>query len=553
MTTAPLTNKDNTGTAKPEELTGFVARPSASLTWLPYVLALGVVGYWLLVKCVLFYRLEYTDDLFSNLQLSRSVFEGRPLLWENQFGDEKAFHNFYIAVLFYPFTRFLGAYGLFVGQALLYGLAIYSIVKRALEAAEWKRPLYWAALVALALGPVAFWIYDDGFLGFHYELLFVPLGALFALSLSSRSKLGWLFAGLIVLTREEGPIVAWCIHILHEVLSAKSGTSDRKARLALFRRLAWITLGWFLVFVAGMSLLVSMGGSSRGTRLAAAMPGIRWLVEEPNAPSIFFASLVDAASLIAAGSLVYLAGIPRRSLLASALVSLALIVPLTVASAAYQSQLRYFGLAWAPRFAMLWSVALAGCLFAIERASGPTLMASRRRRVVAIAVAASIVAQIAVLGVRRRYDFMSKITLQTFFVPNSLVALVVPRSTFQDYLSRSRVIAPALSGPEKAFLTCLGQELPHETPVTSTGTLYGRFHRQDLVFAFAVENAWRPPEVVVCDAAGRGASIFEFDCLKLARSLSNASYQTLPLGQLLVRYTSGPKTIVEACASTSFR
>src|SRR5499427_10947927 len=164
MTNALPINSGNSDKDKPEDVPSLAARPSASFRWLPYVLALAVVGYWLLVKSVLFHRLEYTDDLFTNLQLSRSVFEGRPLLWENQFGDEKAFHNFYIAVLFYPFTRFLGAYGLFVGQALLYGLAIYSIVKRALEAAEWKRPLYWAALVALALGPVAFWIYDDGLL-----------------------------------------------------------------------------------------------------------------------------------------------------------------------------------------------------------------------------------------------------------------------------------------------------------------------------------------------------------------------------------------------------
>jgi len=551
MTNALPINSGNSDKDKPEDVPSLAARPSASFRWLPYVLALAVVGYWLLVKSVLFHRLEYTSDLISNLQLSRSVFEGRPLLWENQFGDHKALHNFYIAVLHYPLTRFLGAYGLFIAQALLLASAVYMILNRARDAAEWKRLLYWAAMAALVLGPVSFWIFDNPLMGFHYELLFVPLSVLFALSLSKRSKLAWLFAGLIILTREEGAVVAWCIHVLHEVFNAEPGTRDGNVRARLFRRLAWITLGWLLVFIAGMGLLVTMGASSHG-RLGSVMPRVRVLIEDPTTRFVLFSSLVDVALLLAAGGLVYLAGIPRRGLIASALISVVLIVPLTVASAYYGSTgLRDLGLAWAPRFAMLWGIALVGCLFAIERARAPSVVASRRLRVAAIAVAASIVSQIAVLGVRRHYDFVSRITLQAFFAPTSLIALVLPRSTVQDYLSRPRFVAAALSDSENDFLTCLGRELPHETPVTSTGTLFGRFHRQDLLWAYSLDIAWKPPVVVVCDEAGRGPGISENGCLKLAHSLSNASYQTLQLGQLLVRYTSGPKAIVEACAARS--
>src|SRR5260370_24293061 len=127
-----------------------VASSAAILRWLPQVLALVTIGYWLLVKSMLFLRLEYTTDLFSNLQLTRSFFEGRPLLWENGYGNHKAFHNLYVAPLFYPFTRFLGAYGLFVAQALLYGWAVYRILVRARDAAECKRALYWPAVAALA-------------------------------------------------------------------------------------------------------------------------------------------------------------------------------------------------------------------------------------------------------------------------------------------------------------------------------------------------------------------------------------------------------------------
>ena len=211
--------------------------------------------------------------------------------------------------------------------------------------------------------------------------------------------------------------------------------------------------------------------------------------------------------------------------------------------------LRDHGLAWPPRFAMLWGVALTACLFAIDRAVVSAFAGSPARRSrMAIAIAASIVAQIAVLGVRKRYDFVSRFSLKAFFTPTQLVAFVIPKATLEAYSSRPRFVASALSHAENAFLVCLGRELPHQTPVTATGTLFGRFHQQDLVWPFSVGTAWKPPELLVCDDAGRGPPLLEFGCLKLAHSMSSGSFDKLQVGNLLVRYSSGPKAVVEACA-----
>jgi hypothetical protein len=531
-----------------QEAPSLTARWAKSSRWLPRVLAMAMIAYWLLVKCVLFRRLEYSDDLFTNLELTRTVFEGRPLLWENAYGNHKAFHNYYLAPLLYPLTRFLGAYGLFVTQALFSGWSVWKILDRARDLAHWKRTLYWATVAAIGLGPVAFWIFDDPVFGFHYELLFVPLSVLFALSLSKGSKAAWVFAGLIVLTREEGPVLAWCIHVLHEVLNAEAGT-DFSGRTGLFRRLLCITLGWLVVFMVGMGLLLVMGGASHG-RLGAALPGLRAVIQDPVTRGYFIASLADAALLLAAGSIVYLTGIPTRGLIASTLVSLVLIVPTTIAASVYKTSAREHGIAWPPRFALFWGVALAGCLFAIERARAPSLAALRRgRAAVAIVVAGSIVAQIAVLGVRKRYDFISRITLNEFFAPTSLVALVVPETTLRAFLSRPRFVSAALTDAEDAFLTCLGRDLPHLTPVAATGGLFGRFHQQDLVWADRVEIAWKPPELVICDASGRIR--FDDGCLKLAQSLPDASFEALHFGNISVRYARGPKAVVEACATSA--
>jgi hypothetical protein len=501
-----------------------VIGPRVSAHWLPHVIALGIIAYWLVVKSVLFHRLEYTSDLFSNLELTRSFFDGRPLLWENAYGDNKVVHNLYIAVLFYPFTRFLGAYGLFVAEAALYGGAVCKILSRA-SATEYGRELYWAVLAAIALGPVAFWIWDNPIYGFHYELVYVPLSVLFAVSLLERSRWAWIFAALIVLIREEGAVVAWCIHALHELLNSEPATGGLGPRSVL-RRLAWITGPWLLVFIAGMALLLAMGASHG--RLGSAPTGLRRLVEDSSTRSLLVESLGDAGLLLAAGAVVYLAGIPLRGLAASILVSLALIVPAAIGSSIYGSASRAHGIAWPPRFAMLWGVALAGCLFAIERVRAPVFATVRlRRTVLSIAVAGSIVAQVVALGARRNYDFLPRFTLQTF-------------------AGTPRFVASLLSSAEDAFLGCLGRDLPSDTPVATTGGLFGRFHRQDLLWPDRLRTAWKLPELVVCDDAGRIP--FDYGCINLSRSLPG-SYDKLRLESLSVRYAGGTKAVVEACAA----
>lgn len=495
----------------------------ARARWLPHALALAVIAYWFVVKAVLFHRLEYTSDLFLNLQLTRSFFDGRPLLWDNFYGNFKAIHNSYIAVLFYPLTRFLGAYGLFVAEAALYGWAAGKILCRASAAEHGPEP-YWAVLAAMALGPVAFWIWDDPVYGFHFELLFVPLSVLFAVSLSERSRWAWIFAALIVLTREEGAIVAWCIHVLHERLNPEPGAGGPGARAVRLRRLAWITGAWLLVFIAGMTLLLAMGAG----RLGPAQAGLHRLVAHSATRWQVIESLSDAVLLLSAGGLVYLAGIPLRGLVASALVSLALIVPTTMASLIYGG-VRLHGIAWPPRFAMLWGVALAGCLFAIERIRAPVFPATwLRRAALVLAVAGAMVAQVVALGAVRNYQF-------------------VPRFTLQAFASAPRFVASALSSAEDAFLGCLGHDLPSDSSVTSAGSLFGRFHRQDLVWPHRARTAWRPPELVVCDDSGRVP--FEDGCLGLAHSLPGSTYEKLQLDRLSVRYASGPKAVVEACAA----
>jgi hypothetical protein len=178
---------------------------------------------------------------------------------------------------------------------------------------------------------------------------------------------------------------------------------------------------------------------------------------------------------------------------------------------------------------MLWSVALVSGLFVVARAHAPIFAARWLRRItIAGAVVLSITAQIFVLQTRRGYPFLSKFTLQAFS-------------------STPHFVASALTRVENDFLICLGRDLPTDTPVTSTGGLFGRFHRQDLLWPDRVHIAGRSPELVVCDESGRIP--FEYGCLSLARSLPTSSYEAVHLGNLFVRYTHGVKPVLEACAA----
>ena len=123
----------------------------------------------------------------------------------------------------------------------------------------------------------------------------------------------------------------------------------------------------------------------------------------------------------------------------------------------------------------------------------------------------------------------------------------LPRFTLQAFSNTPRFVASELTSAEDAFLACLGHDLPSDTPVTSTGGLFGRFHQQDLLWPDRVHTAWRPPELVVCDDSERIP--FEYGCLSLSRRLPASSYEKLHVGSLSVRYTSKPKRVVEACAS----
>lgn len=77
---------------------------------LGFLAALGMFMF----KIKLYDLPDYQADLFGILQLSRDYVLGKPLLYENAYGDNSGIHNYYLMPLLAPFTLLFGGKGLFV-------------------------------------------------------------------------------------------------------------------------------------------------------------------------------------------------------------------------------------------------------------------------------------------------------------------------------------------------------------------------------------------------------------------------------------------------------
>ncbi len=504
----------------PPEQTPARVRPLLVLVSLP------ILGFWLFAKTALLRHLDYIGDLFSFLQMSRSFAQGRPLLFENAFGNGAALHNWYLVPLFFPLTSWLGARGLFVGLLVLWGLAVAAVDQLRRERLQ-SGSGYAAIAVALLLGPVAFWLVDDLPYGFNVELVFCPLAVLFAASLARGSRAAWLWGALIVPTREDGPVLAWAIQALAVFLRAprSPGGNARGRWLALAR----VTALWLAVFAAEIAWLLHETPAGRPSRVGASLDALRHLFSTPDAARSLGTSFLDAALLLAAGVLAVALWVPARAALAGAVAAVPLLLALAVASQLYGGiGILARGPSWAPRFAFLWGYLAAVSVLGVA-CSAAGERSPRRAVVPALAVALSLAAQYGALSWRLSYSVANRLSWRT--------------------LARGKgLFASSLGAGERAFLDCLAERIPRATVVQTNLSLFAIFERQDLVWPdHPRENTWTGvyAQLMVCDIAGRAGPD---RCLDWQRELPETGFERTRVDGLQIAYGRTVAGIVEACA-----
>jgi len=316
----PPSSADSTSPSGVAEARSEPARTNAGTQrrWLWIVVFVAVL--WLVMKAVLFSHWVYTSDLFSLLQMSYSWMDGKPVLWENCFGQHARIHSYYAVLLFGPLTRFLGAYGLFVGYLALLASAVCVAI------AGLKRPWWYLTFV---FGPVSWWIFDDPVFGWHAELLMIPFGILYAEGIRRDRWWRWVAAACLCACREEGPVVAWAVF---------AAASLGRVR---WRKFAAVTAGYTSVF------LILWWKLYAGSHAHEVLARITW-----SGTPIWQWSCLVAPLLVGC----FLAR--RRSALNVAIALLPIAFLTYVGGIQHYPDI-YYGMSWGPRVAMAWAVGLA--------------------------------------------------------------------------------------------------------------------------------------------------------------------------------------------------
>ena len=488
----------------------------------PLVVAMALLGIWMYAKCLLFDQLEYTTDIFQYLIGSRSLFQGLAPFWtEPHFGGR--IHNYVLLLSWYPFTSWLGAYGLFAGLALLMAGVIAGLASEINRSEAWRRELYWTVAFALVLGPVSFWLWDDPIYGWATEVAFVPLSFLFAMALVRRSRLAWLWGAMLILNREEGAVVAWAVHVLFVLM--ETGPNEAGGTEAFWRhrrvRLAVLTAAYLAVFAANVGLLLARQPSVTDSRIGAAVARVPMLWADRAWQTEMLGSVGDAFGLWLTGAMVAAASLRVRWVLLVALVTVPLAALAAFGALVYGvDAMRYHGVAWPPRFAMLWGPLIAGSVYSIMFASTPVLR-NRRVRVTVCVIAgvSGVCLQAYALNASRGYDLVARLES------------IVGRGP--------RLGAAALTGREDRVMRCLGERLPYDTRASVPGFLDARFHRQQVLVG--PRNA----QLFVCDQARPSRWSIPSPCVPNQRL--NWATEAILVDHLFVAFSPGYRPLIEPC------
>lgn len=362
--------------------------------WLAPVAASSLVlllFFWF--KIIRFQGLYYTfNDMYIFLQASYSWIDGRPLLYENIGGYDDRIHNNYGMLLWGPLIYVSGAYGAFAVQTglslLSHGLALRYMSRRMASGVLW---LCWAVLL---VGPVWFWMNDHPGIGWHPELTYLPLALLFVWALlMCHTGWSWVTAGLIVLVKEDGALLAGIIHL--SFISIQYLTADRQRSIfgILTKARFWITVaGWAVVFVAGMAFLSYKNHAVEPEpRLQQALSAIQAGLHDSQFIRKHLKLLFQTFLLLLPSVGVLLYGVYRVGwrqagsiLVVYTMAQLALLLSNLVQGATYYGTNALFdlvSLTWPPRFVLVYAFSVTYCVLVWSLFDAGDQPATRRKPV----------------------------------------------------------------------------------------------------------------------------------------------------------------------------
>lgn len=429
---------------------------------------LGLVWFFV-VKIDLFNKLFYQSDLFSHIQISRTWLEGRPAMHENNYGSHGKLHNYFFDLLMGPAVMAWGGFGIFIIQFVLYVWALLYTFPYVYTRSENK---FNAGLfyVIVFLGPYAFWLYDDPWFGFHTEMLYIPLGFIFFISVLKKQHLIAVISSLLmVLIKEDGAVVTACLHLFYFAVLYSSNSINTGQWLK--KSVLWGVF-WALIFIAGI-ILLKYKNNFGPDRIGKAFKQIQEATSV--SPLQYFLSVFKSFGLLLlplAAFIIYLK--PGKILLWWLVFLVPVIIVSLVSGFVYFPQVD-FSLTWVPRFSMVFILFLALCVWVLLNGHGWPINRKAMLTTGFIVGISLFALQAVVLKNEKQYNYYS-------FAAGPFTKQH-PEKT-ESYLEEIKKVS---------------EVLPLNYPVAPPYRLFRYFHRHDYLWISAAYNAWKQPRMVICD------------------------------------------------------
>ncbi len=447
----------------------------------------GVVAFFAVTKSILIFGLNYTADIFNFLIMSKSFWIGRPWYFENARGFDSYLHNNFLVPLMGPVTLICGVYGiiLIICLLLLWASIKIELLAKSVQndKARWLRLI----LFILLLGPITFWIFDNPVYGFHPEVLYIPLVALYVCYRINNYKIAYIIAALICLVRQDGAVVLWVVEMFNQLIRCDSNNSESDNRSTIYNVIL-CSLVCGIIFLSGLWIL-SIFGTPGSQRVTFAISQIRTLPTDPEFSTAVLKMILDSIVLVASGLVLFVLVAPKKVL--SCLIFIIPVIAVSVLSSfAYLPNLKVMldhGTTWAPRAAIIWSLIPALGILVVTKQSNLNQI-SKKYRLIAVSLFLSLALQGYFLTTKVNYHLLSQI--YNVYTGNLLINF--------------------LSERENNFLSCISKNIPASTTVATHGSLAALFHRHDIVFTNSISNAYKRPELIVCESNNRLP--WEYDC-----------------------------------------
>jgi hypothetical protein len=455
------------------------------------ILLVTLSVFWLIFKACLFYKVNYTSDIISFLQLSRDYLREKPLFFCNTWGQDCLTHNHFLLLLIAPLTNWLNAYGFFVTHVTIFAISTWLCLKLANAN---HRPQISLLIISIFFSPLTLWLFDNPVYGWHPELLFLPLALGFSLGLARKSNSRWAFLFLLLIIREDGAVVAFCAHAITLLFQNFADNRPPKTRDQLLKELTLISIVYLALFLIGMTFLGHFGQSrvSGALRASLSVPQV-WMLKEIG--NLLLLSLTLTPYLLITQN--------RRGLVLSLAAILPLLIVNMVAALAYGSNpqlMSYHGLTWPARVAPWLGCLAIPILLNLALHKKTTLYNHEwpSTRLSLIIITASFGLQLTALNYVRDYQLFSRVK-QAFTERH-------PANWTHSYSQRNLKI-----------LRCLSKTLPESTTIITSNNLLSMFHKQDILEIRNLNNLRGTADLIICDE--KGGRPFHFPCRPILDSI----------------------------------